>query len=1458
MSTHRLLPALLLLGLLTSIWPAAGAADGFNRPPDPADGLNHPPAPAAAITLPPNAGRVHPALRRALAEAAADAYLPIIIEWPRAADLPARAASAADRLARRQQVIAALQADTARQAAPLAALLAAASAEGQARAVRVFWISPVIALQARTGLIAELAARDDVAALRLDAAITLQRPDFEPADGLNRPQQGAAATAWNLSMIRADLAASALGLDGAGVVVANLDTGVDWQHPALLTKYRGYRDRGPAVHRGNWHVSTDEPYLYPGDGYGHGTHTMGTIVGDDDAGNRVGVAPGARWIAVKLFTNAGVTYESWIHDAFQWVMAPEGDPALAPDVVNNSWGSDNGADQTFRADVSALRAADILPVFSAGNDGPRAGSVGSPGSYPEALAIGALDADAGVPAFSGRGPNLWGGVKPEVAAPGVQVVSAFPGGGWARGTGTSMAAPHVTGLAALLRQALADGLNRPSADQLAGIILDTARPLSEDIPNNDSGWGLVDAYAAGLRVTAHGEVAGRVIRPDGGGIARAQLTATPHGGGLGTIATTADASGAFTVALRPGLYDVEGRAFGFAVGNAGGVQVAAGQRRQITLTLTALPAGSVFGRVTDSATAAPLSATVTVDGTPVQTQADPITGLYGLALPAGDWTLRFAADAHRIVRRGVTVTALAGQALDVGLPPAPRILLVDSGPWYYGSQVAYFNDALETLNYPAALWPVRDLAGSPGQPGARPGLKTLLAHDVVIWSAPLDSPGLTGAGADLRIFLGRGGRLLLSGQDIAYFDGGGSIFDAPEGYFFDDLGLQWQDESELGPLGGVAAGPLVGITITLNTADSAGNQSHPDQIRLRNALVAQPALTWPSGEIGGAVAGTCRVYRAAWLGFGLEGAGPRPVRIETLNRLLDWLQAAPAAYGLAVTAANAPIIHTAGGSVTHTIAVQSSGALSDTIDVRVAGGPWPAMLILPDGQPTGAAAAFPIDSCSRVSLSLTVAIPPDAPVNARAAYTLSFRSQGDPTLVQTATVAVKTPAPLLLVDDERWYHYQGSYTTTLEALGLAYDVFETGGSSTPPTDTLKSYPLAVWTTGYDWYDPISSRDEARLSAFLEGGGRLLLAGQDILDTTGVDDFVRDRLGVLDAMLTVTTTEVMGLAGGPLGEDLGPWRLTYPFTNWSDAVTPGPAARAALLDQNQLVVGVAHAQPNWRTAFFPFPLEALDAAGRQTLIGRATLWLSPLGESRLHAPPFAAEGSRIPVTLTLGLADDAPRAGLRARLLIPPGLAVVPGSVVGPWGLDATGEALEWAGALAPGAALPLRADLTLPAPLPDGARVPLRAHLYAGAGLTVTADADVFVDVPWLVAREEATPAQLEPGETARYTITVQNIGLLASTARLTDTLPAELRLVSGSAWASRGAVTTSATRLRWSDALAPGEQAQIGFRGVISVTRPGARVADRAEVTDDRGRRIVIWAAVLVPARVYLPVVWK
>ncbi len=334
-----LLPMLALIGLLLVLCPGNSTAAPMR---DAAPDTGTPTASQSSADW----DRLHPALRRALLDAASngaaacpadqvcpsnteqapDDFLPIIVEWRREPSLAAQASAIPDRLARRQEVVATLQADARRNSDPLQADLQAAAAQDLARNVRAFWVSPVIALEARPELIAALSQRDDVVQIRPDEKLYLEDTTFQtipaPAAASDLP--------WNLTMVNAGLVRDALGLDGTGVVVANLDTGVDWQHPALLTKYRGYREHGLAVHRGNWHVSTNEPYLYPGDGNGHGTHTMGTMVGEDGDGNRIGVAPGARWIAVKIFTNSGYTYESWIHDAFQWIMAPEGTPRWHP------------------------------------------------------------------------------------------------------------------------------------------------------------------------------------------------------------------------------------------------------------------------------------------------------------------------------------------------------------------------------------------------------------------------------------------------------------------------------------------------------------------------------------------------------------------------------------------------------------------------------------------------------------------------------------------------------------------------------------------------------------------------------------------------------------------------------------------------------------------------------------------------------------------------------------------------------------------------------------------------------------------------------------------------------------------------------------------------------------------------------------------------------------------------
>ena len=186
----------------------------------------------------------------------------------------------------------------------------------------------------------------------------------------------------------------------------------------------------------------------------------------------------------------------------------------------------------------------------------------------------------------------------------------------------------------------------------------------------------------------------------------------------------------------------------------------------------------------------------------------------------------------------------------------------------------------------------------------------------------------------------------------------------------------------------------------MNTSDSARNQIHPDSVLQRSPTQTVPALIWPDTAIGGALAGTCRPYRAAWLGFGLEGAGPRAARIETARRILDWFAAPPAPYGFVVRDPPGLLIGRPGATLGAELRLDGTGALTDTIDVRLEGGPWPAEIRLPGGSITGDG-TLNLPGCAKAESKLLVSIPSDAGIDARATYTVTFRSRGDPTLAKT-------------------------------------------------------------------------------------------------------------------------------------------------------------------------------------------------------------------------------------------------------------------------------------------------------------------------------------------------------------------------------------------------------------------------------------------------------------------------
>ncbi|WP_048600647.1 S8 family serine peptidase [Rubeoparvulum massiliense] len=426
---------------------------------------------------------------------------------------------AQQKLTVRSAVVSALRETSERTQIQLTHYLDKKQKEGEVKEYRSFFIVNAMAITSTKEVMEEIANFAEVAKVLPNEERFLDRS--EPAAELEiaaQPEND--PIGWNLYSVNAP-SAWAMGIDGTGTVVANLDTGVDINHPAVQRMWRGYDANGNVVNPElSWYDAHSRRGGLPTDTDGHGTHTMGTMVGaEPDGSNQIGVAPGAKWIAVRVFNPS--TTDAILLDGGQWIIAPrdaQGNlhPELAPDVVNNSWGGGPGMDEWYRPMVQAWRDAQIFPEFSAGNT--RAGNPGGPGSvanpanYPESFATGATDINNKLASFSLQGPSPYGELKPEVVAPGVAVRSSIPGGGYANYNGTSMAGPHTTALAALLLQA------NPSltVDDLEEIIVNTATPLTDanfpEAPNNGYGHGIINAEAAvGSVVSGLGALNGRVL-----------------------------------------------------------------------------------------------------------------------------------------------------------------------------------------------------------------------------------------------------------------------------------------------------------------------------------------------------------------------------------------------------------------------------------------------------------------------------------------------------------------------------------------------------------------------------------------------------------------------------------------------------------------------------------------------------------------------------------------------------------------------------------------------------------------------------------------------------------------------------------------------------------------------------------------------------------------------------------
>lgn len=555
------------------------------------------------------------------------------------------------------------------------------------------------------GLALDLAENRQVAEVHETPQVELVEPVL-PTTAEPAPRAAQAGPEWGLEYVNAPEAWER-GATGAGITVSNLDSGVQFDHPALVASYRGARDDGTFDHDYNWFTTRGDCGSGPCDDNGHGTHTMGTMVGDDGAGNQVGVAPEAQWIATN-----GCCEESGFQtllDSGWWLLAPTDldgrnpDVSRRPHVVNNSWGSsaEHAFGDFFTAIDEAWTAAGMFAVWSAGNTSPAAAcdTVSSPGAHPDAYSVGAFASNGVLGAFSRKGEGEGGVVKPEISAPGVNVRSSWPGGGYHAISGTSMAAPHVAGAVAALWSydpTLVGQIARTRAllAESAVDVDDTSCGGTAQF-NNKYGEGRLDLVRLLDLAPREGGTLTGLVTAGGEPLAGAEVSlAGPFDRTVGT-----GKDGSFTVHLPAGGYEVTVTAFGHLPATADAT-VAVGEDATVEIALEPADTHDVSGTLLDEDGRPVPGATVSVPGTPLDdVRTDDAGGFVLVAVPEGDYTLDVVPHA-----------CLARTTVPLAVEPATGPVevrldrVVDEGGYTCAVSEGEYRRGTDEVEFPSGVW----------------------------------------------------------------------------------------------------------------------------------------------------------------------------------------------------------------------------------------------------------------------------------------------------------------------------------------------------------------------------------------------------------------------------------------------------------------------------------------------------------------------------------------------------------------------------------------------------------------------------------------------------------------------------------------------------------------------------------------------------------------------------------
>jgi uncharacterized repeat protein (TIGR01451 family) len=544
-----------------------------------------------------------------------------------------------------------------------------------------------------------------------------------------------------------------------------------------------------------------------------------------------------------------------------------------------------------------------------------------------------------------------------------------------------------------------------------------------------------------------------------------------------------------------------------------------------------------------------------------------------------------------------------------------------------------------------------------------------------------------------------------------------------------------------------------------------------------------------------------------------------------------------------------------------------SETMTDTFSLSMPDAPWATTLT--DSELT-------IGPCGTAVVTLTVSVPPSLPKDALFDWQVTAVSHNAPAIQTSLPIHHKVPGDILLIDDDRWYDQETIYRAALTQAGFTFDEWSVGWDNdrrgSPPQSLLNAYPFIIWYTGYDWYQPLSAAENARLAAYLDTGGRLFLSSQDFLYYHRQTPLARHYLGVLAYQESITPTQVYrGDAALPPGA-AGPLPLAFGnFRNNGDGLIANPTADVFLWHDQGMAAGLAaqgretlagDGERPYRAIFWAVPLEKTPAERHPALMNGIVGWLSDLGDSTFAVDrPVGMVGE--PRTYTITVRNFAPGLPNMVTLTntLPAALVLPPGVLTGGATYDDATRQIRWHGELAPGAAHTITYQATPQGPITPGLRLDNVVELaYVRHDVVFSRVASVWLGAPDLrPSRLEAAVTAVGHTQFVTYTLTLSNVGLLAA-----DEVTAVLRLpdslipITDTLQSQDGQATLADQRITWLGGLTPGETLTISLALSRTMNLSEPDWISAAAYIADNVTEPVVRAQVshLPPYRYYLPII--